>query len=133
MVWVRRPPRLERGQATVELALIVPVLAMLAFGALDVGRVFTTQIALVNAAREGARYCARHPLPPHDPLPRVTEELGPLNGALVTSPAPACAVDQAQHTASISLEARLSPITPLVGTLTGNQITLTAAARMPLG
>jgi Flp pilus assembly protein TadG len=46
------------GQATVELALILPVFLLLVMGVLDLGRVFYTYEAIANAAREVARQCA---------------------------------------------------------------------------
>lgn len=125
--------RVTRGQATVELALVVPILAMLAFGALDLGRIFSTQIALTNAAREGARFCARFPAPPNDPLPRITEEMIPWQSALTTSPAPVCVLDSSTDVATVSVQATFSPITPLIGSLAGSQITLSATASMPVG
>jgi Flp pilus assembly protein TadG len=51
----------ERGQSIVELALTLPVLALLCMGILDFGRVFYAYETVVNASREGARYCARNP------------------------------------------------------------------------
>ena len=45
-----------RGQALVELALVLILLAMLIFGALDLGRGFFAYITITNAARNGARY-----------------------------------------------------------------------------
>ena len=77
-----RPPaagrlrRAEAGQAVVEFALIVPLLALITMGILDFGRVFYTYEALANAAREGARYCALHPGTPHGTRARVAGELG---------------------------------------------------------
>jgi Flp pilus assembly protein TadG len=47
------PPR--RGSATVELAVVLPLLAVLIFGLWDAGRMIETQQLLTNAAREGAR------------------------------------------------------------------------------
>lgn len=44
----------RRGQALVELALILPVLLLLLVAALDLGRVFYSKIAVTNAAKEGA-------------------------------------------------------------------------------
>jgi Flp pilus assembly protein TadG len=44
----------------VEFALILPLLALVVMMIVDFGRVFSVQIALTNAAREGARYCAQH-------------------------------------------------------------------------
>ncbi len=43
-----------RGQALVELAIILPVLLVLVLAALDLGRLFFAQITVANAAREGA-------------------------------------------------------------------------------
>jgi len=42
------------------MALILPVLLMLAMGTLDVGRVFGGYLALADAAREGAAYASLH-------------------------------------------------------------------------
>jgi Flp pilus assembly protein TadG len=44
----------SRGQALVELAIILPVLLVLVLAALDLGRLFFAQITVANAAREGA-------------------------------------------------------------------------------
>jgi Flp pilus assembly protein TadG len=44
----------ERGQALVELTLLLPLLVLLVFGALDFGRLFFAYGAVANAAREGA-------------------------------------------------------------------------------
>ena len=49
------------GQALVEFAIVVPVLLLIALGIVDFGRVFHTYVALANAAREGARFCALYP------------------------------------------------------------------------
>lgn len=47
--------RSERASALVEFAIIAPLLFMLVFGIMDVGRFFFDYNNLVNAAREGAR------------------------------------------------------------------------------
>jgi Flp pilus assembly protein TadG len=44
------------GAATVELALIVPVLVLIMIGLLDMGRVFYGAITVVSAARAGVAY-----------------------------------------------------------------------------
>ena len=51
----------ERGQNLVEFALVLPILLIVLFGALDLGRIFWVSISLTNAAREGARYITMHP------------------------------------------------------------------------
>jgi hypothetical protein len=53
---VRR--RGERGQALVEVALVVPVLLLLAFGVVGAGRVVHAQMGVAGVAREAARSAA---------------------------------------------------------------------------
>lgn len=50
-----------RGQALVELALILPLMILLLAAALDLGRLFYSGITVTNAAREGALEAAYNP------------------------------------------------------------------------
>ena len=50
--------RNEDGQAMVELAFVLPIMVLLVFGALEVGRVFNAWIIVTQASREGARVAA---------------------------------------------------------------------------
>jgi Flp pilus assembly protein TadG len=45
----------EKGQSMVEFALILPVLAVLLFGVVDVGRMFHASLTLDHVGREAAR------------------------------------------------------------------------------
>src|SRR5688500_18506991 len=54
----RRDTPSSRGQALVETALLLPVLALLLVLAIDFGRVFFGWVALQNAARVGADFAA---------------------------------------------------------------------------
>lgn len=51
----------QRGQELVEFAIVLPLLLLILFGAIDLGRAFHAAITIANAAREGARYIALHP------------------------------------------------------------------------
>ena len=51
----------DRCQATLELALILPLLVICIAGIVWVGQVATMQVRLENAAREGARAAAVEP------------------------------------------------------------------------
>jgi len=51
----------ERGQGLVELSLLLPILLVVAMGAVDLGRVYFAYVAVVNAAREGAFYASLNP------------------------------------------------------------------------
>jgi Flp pilus assembly protein TadG len=48
--------RSDCGQSLVELALMIPVLGMLLFGAIDFGRGYYLSIEVTNAARAGAQF-----------------------------------------------------------------------------
>jgi Flp pilus assembly protein TadG len=45
----------------VEFAMVFPVLALLVFGGVDVGRAVLAHNAVTNSAREGARFGVTHP------------------------------------------------------------------------
>jgi Flp pilus assembly protein TadG len=54
---LRRPdPRSYRGQALVEMALVLPLLLLILTGILQFGVLLSGQVALVNGVREAARY-----------------------------------------------------------------------------
>jgi Flp pilus assembly protein TadG len=61
--WRRRPRQVaaRRGQSLVELALLLPVLALIVLGTVDLGRAFFAYERLVNAAREGALFGVHYP------------------------------------------------------------------------
>ena len=50
--------RCRKGQAIVEMALVLPILLMLLFGIVEFGRIFNTYLIVSNASREGARLAA---------------------------------------------------------------------------
>lgn len=56
---LKRLRRSEHGGAMVELAVVLPVLVLLAVGVMDYGRVYFTSIAVANAARAGAEWGAQ--------------------------------------------------------------------------
>lgn len=53
----------ESGAATVELALLLPLLIVILIGVTEVAVAARTQLELLNAAREGARVAAVNPEP----------------------------------------------------------------------
>jgi Flp pilus assembly protein TadG len=50
----------EKGQAFVELAIVLPLLLMILCGIIDYGWIFTNQNIIDHCAREGARYAIIH-------------------------------------------------------------------------
>ena len=86
---MRRPdPRYQQSQALIEFALVSPVLLLLLFGIVDIGRAVFYYDTVNHAAREGARTAVRasSQLPTNaDVLATVTAQ---LIGAPVTAPCP---------------------------------------------
>ena len=69
----RRRSGRERGQAVVELALVLPLMLLLLLGIVQFGSVFRDYIALTDATRVGARQAsvARSIQPESDRVPNV--------------------------------------------------------------
>ncbi|MHB8614252.1 MAG: TadE/TadG family type IV pilus assembly protein, partial [Candidatus Dormibacteraceae bacterium] len=83
-----RPHARQRSQALIEFALVSPVLLVLLFGIVDIGRAVFYYDTVNHAAREGARTAVRasDQLPTNaDVLAAVTTQ---LIGAPVTAPCP---------------------------------------------
>lgn len=53
----------ERGSATVEFALVIPIVLLTLVAVVEVAVVARTQIELLSAARQGARVAATNPDP----------------------------------------------------------------------
>ena len=58
MTRLRPAPSRERGQATVELALAFPIVVVMLLAIVQVTLVVRDQVAVIHAAREGARAAA---------------------------------------------------------------------------
>jgi hypothetical protein len=85
---LRRYLRQQRSQALIEFSLVAPVLLLLLFGTIDIGRAVFYYDTLNHAAREGARLAARasNQLPTNaDVLNVVTTQ---MVGAPVSEPCP---------------------------------------------
>lgn len=142
----------RRGQSLVELALLLPVLALLLGGVLDMGRAFFYQIRLTNAVREGALYGAYAPTVPSTVIAQAYAE---AQGRLGSTGAPGSGADFSATATCYSgmtgqVKACNSPLlTPgdtveVVGTYTfrpftyeiirvwGSTFTLRKSARMPI-
>jgi Flp pilus assembly protein TadG len=65
-----------RGQSTVELAFLFPVIALLLVGSCDFGRLFFTRMELIGAARAGAAYGAQNHVTAADNATMQTKATG---------------------------------------------------------
>ena len=90
--WTFPIKRIKSGapaQELVELAILFPLLMLIAFGVLDLGRLFHSSITIANAAREGARFGT---FDPFDSLGIVAATRAEAQSSGIDIPAPAIAV-----------------------------------------
>lgn len=133
----------SRGQALVELAIILPVLLLVLLLGLDLGRVFFGWVGLNNASRIGASYAAAYPDAwdiPGNATERASYEAqiladaNALNCVLpVPLPEPAFAGGtDIGDPAQVALTCQFTLITPIVSALLGGTITINAESVFPI-
>lgn len=90
----------QRSQALIEFALVSPVLLLLLFGVVDIGRAVFYYDTIIHAAREGARVAVRN----SNQLPTNNDVLNAVSaqmlGAPVSEPCPQGPVTSAVPTAN---------------------------------
>lgn len=130
----------ERGQSTVEFALVLLPFLLLVMGVFDLGRAVFYDHMLGNAAREGARVgvvagrtaaeiCARAAsvvLLPDVPGGAACGVAGSLTVAVPQRGTPGSATDPVRVTLSYTFR----PVTPLIAQIVGNAFTLSASSAM---
>jgi len=142
---VRERLRRARGQALVELAIVLPVFLVIVGAAIDLGRLFNAYVSIENAAKEGAFYGARNPLCDvpktgcADPNTVDWHVRNELPGVTIGSPSVACldAVTGAPKALSacaeddtyrVGVTHQFSLVTPLLSPILGSALTLSSTA-----
>src|SRR4051794_32978200 len=138
----------SRGQSMVELALVMPVVLLVILGGIDFGRVFLGWIDLHQMAHHAADYAAENP----DAWSTVNPDAGAQAEYLRQIQAEAeginCVVPATLPTPSfpsgpngndglgVPVTVRVSCsfylITPMIGAIVGNPLTVTASAAFPI-
>ena len=118
-----RRRRGDGGQATVELALVLPLVCLLCLALVQVGLVVHAHLLVVQAAREGARAAAvdPHPAAAHVAVLRVTS----LEADRLT----VMPRDGGGDMVTVEVRYRVSTDIPFVGALLGD-VDLSASATM---
>lgn len=147
----RRSRRLSSGQSLVEFALVLPVFLLLVLMAVDLGRLFYSYVTIHNSARVAANYAGLNPNASFiagSAYDSTTKQEG-LAGLSSVCPLPAgtstpvpvftdSALDTNSTTrdlgddATVSVSCRFKVLTPIVGAIVGNNVTLSASARFPI-
>lgn len=121
----RRRAGESRGQAMVEMLLVLPMLLLLVLGAVDIGRLLFASVALEEATQEGALYAAYNPAATTTIQARVlgSTTSDDLDGASVSVQ---CFASPAPGTVEVTTTVAYPLITPVISQLLGNPLTLSA-------
>jgi Flp pilus assembly protein TadG len=140
-----RSQRASRGQALVEFAILLPLLALLLVMAIDFGRVFFGWVSITNAARIGADYAAQFP----DAWDSGNTVQQDRFERLIRDNNAGCAIDTIEEPtftdytgdgevrgssdhATVTLECTVDMLTPLAGLVVGSPVTMSAQATFPV-
>jgi Flp pilus assembly protein TadG len=130
--WLARSER-ERGTAIVELALVLPIMLLMAMGVLDFGRAIYVRNALANAARDGARFATIDPRNTAciQSAAAANSSLANLTAANVSITRPGTLLPGQPIT--VAVQSTYQPLTPLIASTIGaNSLTLSASATMQI-
>lgn len=135
----------SRGQALVELAIIVPVLLIVVGAAIDLGRLFNAFVSIENAAKEGAFFGSTLPrcdtvkagcVEPHtvdwhvrNELPGITigtPVIECLDAVAATPKSVEACAENDVYRVTVSHDFRL--VTPLLAPILGSRLELISAA-----
>ena len=128
---IKRPAARREGSALLELALVMPILCLLLLGVFDLGRVFAEQVAVVAAAREGAR--AATYLSDNNAVKAIV--VAEINNTVVITPA--TDIDVVRNTGLQTISVTVRYRHPLLfglfeGWGGGGQLTASGTATMPM-
>ncbi|MFV2038646.1 MAG: TadE/TadG family type IV pilus assembly protein [Acidimicrobiales bacterium] len=113
-----------RGQATVEFALVLPLLLGLALFVVQLGLIVRDQIMVVNAAREGARQAAV--APSLETAQSAAQNSGALDPARMS-----VVMARDESTVTVTVTYRSVTAVPLIGPLLGD-LTMSESTTMRL-
>ncbi len=127
--WLHRI-RDSRGQAIVEMALVLPIFILLVMGIIDFGRLFNAQITLTHASREGARQASVGTVD-SEVVTLVKDAASGLDPSLVSvSIKPDPSLRQKGDSITVAVTYRLEILTPVIGNILGGTRDLTASTMM---
>ncbi|MCL6634264.1 MAG: pilus assembly protein [Peptococcaceae bacterium] len=122
----------RRGQALVELALVLPLLLVLAIGTMEFGRIFHSYLVITNATREGARVGVLGENTADSVIKNRVKEagasLGLSDSQITVTPAQNSRTRGVPLTVKIDYSVNL--ITPVLGAVLPNPFPLTASTTM---
>jgi hypothetical protein len=141
-----RTSEVSRGQALVEFAIVLPLLALLLVMAIDFGRVFFGWVSVTNASRVAANYAAMYPEAWED---GDTDRLdtyqsivsSSVSGCTLSGPVPAPTFTDTDgdgdaygvgDEARVALRCDFTLLTPLAGSIVGQPLEIGGTSAFPI-
>lgn len=120
----------KKGQALVELALVMPILILLLSGIFEFGRIFSAELIVTHCAREGARLGSVGALD-SDIINRVQNTASGLDTsqlAIVISPTEGNRERGSE--VNVSVDYSVNIVTPFISVITGESVNVEASSSM---
>ena len=121
----------QTGQSMVEFALVGMTFFIILFGVFDLGRAVYQYNMLSSSAREGARAAVLQNNTDADVIDRAVQSSAGLltSGDVTISGSRTCSAVPCPSV-TVTVSHNFSPVTPLIGTLIGGGISMTASSTM---
>lgn len=121
----------QSGQAFAEFAIGAIVFFIIIFGVLDLGRAVLEYNLLANSAREGARTAVIQSYTNTQVIDQAVNTSGGFisSGDVTISGSRTCSSDPCPSV-TVTVQHTFNPVTPLIGTLIGGSITMSASSTM---
>jgi Flp pilus assembly protein TadG len=119
----------NRAQALVEMALVLTILLLVLAGIIEFGRVFSAQLIVSHASREGARFGVIHPGNDDDIVAKAKDAAGALDktGVSVAVSAPS---RMRGEQLTVQVEYQVAIIMPFIGGILPNPYTVRGVTKM---
>lgn len=114
----------KKGQAMVEMAIVLPILLVILMGIFEFGRIFNTYLIMTNASREGARSAA---LGDNDTdiIQRINNAIVDLDSSnLTTTITPSKSSRKRGTEVKVNLQYDIDLIAPVIDTIIPNPVHL---------
>lgn len=122
----------EQGQALVEMALVLPLIFLLLFGVMEMGRIGYAYLTVSNAAREGAR-TATIGGSDSDIKNKIGNSAANLDKTrLIIDISPIEGYRQSGHDATIKVSYPVDLVIPIVGNIVPNPVVVSSNMVMRL-
>lgn len=120
----------QKGQAMVELALVLPILLLLMMGVIEFGRIYHSYLTITNASREGARVAVlgKNDTEITNRVNQVTSSLDLARLQTAVTPAPAARTSGVSTT--VEVRYNISLIFSPFGAFVPNPLTITSRTTM---